>query len=393
MLKSVVSRILIAVVGGAVLLSPFAVRAQSSEPVQIDVILSQTGQSAFLGHAEQEALTLVEQVVNAKGGVRGRAVHFAFADDASTPQTGVSLMNGLIAKGVQVVLGPSGTNVCEAVFPIVQAAERVSYCFSPAVRHLKSYMFSANIDVADLAAVSLRYARARGWTRLGVLVTTDAAGRSFEDAYRDVAALRQYAPVRTVLVEHMGPADVSAAAQVARIKAAGVQAVIAWSVGPPTGTILRNIADAGLDLPIIASSANMTYVQMSQYASFLPKELYFPNAASVNYDPAAPAPVRSVQQQYFQSFARAKLQTDSATSLAWDPALIIVDALNRLGPNATGKQVQEYIETLHGWPGINGYYDFRDGRQRGLLMNAALMEKWDPAKADFIPVSKAGGSL
>jgi branched-chain amino acid transport system substrate-binding protein len=82
---------------------------------------------------------------------------------------------------------------------------------------------------------------------------------------------------------------------------------------------------------------------------------------------------------------------DFQTGMAWDPAMIVIDALRKIGPNATAAQLREYIENLHGYTGITGTYDFRDGSQRGIGVDSALIMRWDPDKNDFVSVSKAGG--
>lgn len=46
---------------------------------------------------------------------------------------------------------------------------------------------------------------------------------------------------------------------------------------------------------------------------------------------------------------------------------------------------------LHGWIGINGIYDFRDGMQRGVGQRALIIDRWDKTKSEFVPVSRPAG--
>ena len=62
------------------------------------------------------------------------------------------------------------------------------------------------------------------------------------------------------------------------------------------------------------------------------------------------------------------------------------------GTDATPDAIRAYIEGLHGWAGINGLYDFRDGSQRGLAENTAIVIRWNGANATFEGVSKPGGA-
>lgn len=48
-------------------------------------------------------------------------------------------------------------------------------------------------------------------------------------------------------------------------------------------------------------------------------------------------------------------------------------------------------EQLHGFAGINGRFDFRDGNQRGLTLDSAIVVRWDGPKKQWVAVSGPGG--
>jgi branched-chain amino acid transport system substrate-binding protein len=154
--------------------------------------------------------------------------------------------------------------------------------------------------------------------------------------------------------------------------------------------LLRDAASIGLDVPIAATNADMTYVQMKQYASFLPKELLFPGSPYL----AATAPTpgaRDAQRRFFDAMSAAGIRPDFIYSVAWDPALIAVEALRKVGPSASADQLRTFIENLHGFNGILGEYDFRDGSQRGLTEGNVMMMRWDSTKETWVAVSRLGG--
>ena len=72
-------------------------------------------------------------------------------------------------------------------------------------------------------------------------------------------------------------------------------------------------------------------------------------------------------------------------------AMIVVDALRHLGPQATAKSVRDYILQLHDFAGVNGLYDFRRGDQRGIDPQSSVVVRWDQSKDDFVTISKPGG--
>ncbi len=359
----------------------------------IPVVMSLTGSAAFLGKSEAQALGLVEQLVNKQGGVKGRRIHFDIADDQSNPQTAVQLTNGAIAKKPPVMLGSSVVGTCSAMAAIVKPSGPVQYCFSPGIHPTKdSYTFSSSINTADLAVAALRFFHGKHWNKVAIITSTDASGQDAANAFNDAVKLHENEGVTLVAAEHFNPTDVSVSAQMTRIISAHPDAIVAWSTGTPFGTLLRGITDAGIDLPVLGGNGNLTYPQLEQYKSFVPKQMYFPSPRFFAREQVRPGPIRDAQNQFYAAFKPTGVRPDNAHSFSWDPALIVVDALRHTGLQASPEAVRSYIENLHGFVGINGVYDFRDGSHRGLSENAAIIIRYDASKATFTGVSQAGGA-
>ena len=112
-----------------------------------------------------------------------------------------------------------------------------------------------------------------------------------------------------------------------------------WTTGTPFGTVLRGIHDVGYDGPVTAGNGNMAFAQLSQYTAFLPKELYFPGRRALSETGTLPGPVRDAQAVYFKAFASIGVKPDFASNIAWDPTMIVVGALQQLGPDASGSAI------------------------------------------------------
>jgi branched-chain amino acid transport system substrate-binding protein len=363
-------------------------------PYEINAILALTGAAAFIGGAELKALQILEDITNKAGGIKGRPIKFVWVDDQSNPQVSLQLTNALIAKKIPVIMGPSFTATCLADGPVLAKTGPVDYCFSPSISPAAgSYQYSSTVATRNDARAVLHFYRDRGWTRIALMTTTDASGQQFETYFDEAMALPENASMKAVTHEHWAGSDLNITAQAERIKASGAQAMIGWSAGTATGTLLRGLHDSGVDLPISCGNGNMIHAQLAQYASFLPTNLYFPGRRSLVLDPSAPKAVHATEVTYFDAFKAAGVQPNIASTLAWDPALLIIDALKKLGTDASAEQLNNYIQHLNGWAGINGIYDFRDGSQRGIGIDGVIMDRWDPAKADFVAVSKSGGGL
>ena len=348
--------------------------------------------AAFIGKGEETTLKAAEAVINATGGIHGRPVQFVIQDDQSNPAVAVQLFNTILAKGVPVELGPSLAGPCYAVAPLVKT-QIVNYCLSPALHPATgSYSFSGGSSTVDLVAAALRYFKAKGVRKLALLQTTDASGQDGETVINEDLKLPEFTELSVVDAEHFAPADVSVDAQMLRIKNSGAQAIIAWLTGPPFGTICRSMANAGMDVYLMSSAGNVSYAQIAQYKSFLPKNTLFVSQSFIAPNPALPAPVKRSQDQYFKAMASVGVpKPDVLAAQAWNPVFVVVDALRKLPQNASAQQIHDYIERLQGYPGINGLMNYRDGSQRGESPESALIVRYEAEGPAFVAVSKPGG--
>ena len=378
--------------GIATLAIALSLPASAQQPaLEIPVLLPLTGTAAFMGSGQSTALRLMESYVNTHGGVRGRPVKFTVVDDQSNPANAVQLANGLIGRKVAAFIGPAFTAECLAVAPLLKDGP-VGFCTSPGINPAAgSYVYSAGLSAPDLAALLVRYFHGRGWNRVATISSTDASGQAFDAAVDRALGMRELHDIQLVGREHFNVSDLSTDAQLARIKSDKPDAVIEWTAGAALATLLRSTRDVGLDVPIATSNANMQFAQLEQYAAFIPHQLYFPTVSATTAGGAAPGPIHDAQKTYFALFRRAGLSPDGQNSTIWDPAMLIVSAYRSIGPDATAAQIQDYLQHLHSWVGINGVYDFRDGTQRGIGLGAGVVGRWDPEHKTFQAASKLGG--
>lgn len=380
----------------AAVLSGMAVSSAAAAPPQppftIDVILSQTGQSAFQGQQAAAAIKAAESAINADGGINGRPVHFELHDDETKPQVAVEVGTQILAKHPAIVLGPIVQATCNALAPIAGTAT-VEYCLSPGlIPEPHGYVFSSSTSLVHVMPAQFRYERTAGRSRVGILVSTDATGQRSDKMIDYTLHLPENKSIVAVDYEHFNDGDISVAAQLARIKAADPQFLYVSASGTPFQTVLRGIMDAGMDkLPIVTSAANMESGLLAPWQKTPPEQLTFngPRFWGTVADPDAR--VRAAIASYRAAFKRVGAEPTPNDEFYWDPAQIAVDAYRHLGTAATAAQVHDYIENLHDFAGIAGIYDFRGGDQHGLGDEATVILQWDAAKSTFFPVSLPGG--
>jgi len=361
-------------------------------PFEITAMLPMTGAGAFQGRAQAAALESYAAYVNRTGGIRGRQLKFIVVDTQTSPQISVQIMNDVVARKAVVVIGPAFAAECAAVLAVVKSGP-VDYCTSPGVHpDAGSYEFSAGISTVDLISAMAHYLRERGVKRLAMITSTDASGQDGERAVDAALALPENKELSLVDREHFATSDLNVAAQITRIGAAAPQVVVVWTSGAPFGTVLRNIQEAGLDVPIVTTPGNQTYEQMSAYAAFLPKEMLFLTGIFAAEDAVTDRATRSQIDLLYESLNATKLHPGYPSQTPWDPAQLLVAALRKLGPDATAAQVREFIAGQRSWVGANGRYDFVNVPQRGLDGSNSVVVRWDKAKGTWMAASKLGGA-
>jgi len=372
----------------------FAPASHAAGSYDINVLLPLSGGAAFVGEGQKDALSALEEEVNKTGGIRGEKLHFIFHDEQTSPQVAVQLTTQLLGGKPAVIMGSSLVGECLAMAPLM-AKGPVQYCLSPAI-HPKpgTWTFSTSASSVDQIAAVLRYYRFKGWTKIATLMTTDASG---QDGDRSVDAIMQrpeFKGMTKVISEHFNPTDVSVAAQVARIKQSGAQAMVAWVTGAPAATVFKGMIQVGLDIPVAPTSGNQTFAAMKQWASFLPKQLilasalYPPHPRSVKLDPR----MDKAQQAMNAVLAEHHLKADNMAATSWDAGLIVVAGLRKLGPKATAAQLKDFVDNLTNFAGVDGIYDFKKYPQRGLGPESSTVTTYDPKTNSWVWLSQQGGA-
>jgi branched-chain amino acid transport system substrate-binding protein len=364
----------------------------------IHAIVSATGSAAFLGGEEKAALLALARHVNATGGISGHPLTFDISDNQSTAATSVSLASPLVSQSPILIVG-SLTTTDRPVDDLATATGPVIYDLSPG-DHPKpgSFVYSSSNSTTNQTAAFVNFARAKGWARVAAITSTDTSG---QDGWANISKAAAASNGAVTIINHQtfGPADVSVTTQLSKIKASNPQALFIWTTGTPLSTVLKGMQGLSLDnLPTMTTNGNASDKEMQSLASELPAQLYFPGGPFTIGPQHLTGPAKT-QVQAFDTAMQAAGQPvpDEGNALAWDPALILIDALKKLGTGASAAQIQHYISTLNGFTGINGAYNFTDTSipdNRGLTIQSVYITQWSKSAGNWVQASgPAGQSL
>lgn len=383
---------LIAVLALAALAGSGMPASAQSAPYTFEVILPLTGQAAFSGQAESQSLAAYEKYVNANGGVRGVPIHFDIHDDQTSPQVALQLANADIAQHVPVIFGSAVVATCASIGATVAATGPVQFCLSPGYSPTKdSFAFATGTTILALTRTILLYAKLRGFHRVAFIGSTDATGIASAEVNAQLFKEPGLSGLEEVADERVSTGDVTADAQMAKIKAARPDVVWTSTSGTVFATVMHSMSNLGLDIPVLTTTANASAAQLKPLNAFLPHELYFNGVPFQLGDQLRDAELRRQAKMFADAFKGINVDPTPLHALAWDPLLITVAALRQIGPAMTADQLKTYVLGLRKFAGLNGYYNFASGDQHGLDSNAVVIVGWNRDKQEFFPASQTGG--
>src|ERR1700761_3491885 len=360
----------------------------------IHAIVSETGSDSFLGVEEKAALQALAKHVNATGGIGGKKLSFDVSDNQSTASTSVSLASPKLSQSPVILVG-RGCPTDRPVADLANSNGPVIYDLSPGDHpKLGGYVYSTSNSTVNQTKAFINFVKSKGWTRVAAIPSTDSLG---QDGWENIqkAAAPSGGAVKVVSHQTFDPSDVSVTTQLSKIKAANPQALFIWTTGTPLTTVLKGMQSLGLSsMPTLTTNGNASFKELSSLSSDLPAQLYFPGAPFMVV-PSHLTGQTKTQVQAFDAAIKASGQTapDEGDALSYDPGLILVSALRKLGTGATAQQIHSYISGLTSFQGIDGTYDFKASQpdNRGLTIKDVYVAEWNKSAQDWTAASGPAG--
>jgi len=232
-----------------------ATSLQAAEPIRIGSIFSITGWAGALGTPPKEAIEIVVDDVNRKGGVLGRQIEIAYEDDQSNPTNSAIAATKLIRdKKVSILLGSTLTVFCMPIIPIVESEQVPMMAFGAGheiTSPLKKWVFRIPLTDYRLSPRMLNFTvNTLGARKVALLHSTDASGMMGAQGVQD--SIAKYG-ASLVITEKFDPKDTNMIPQLTKIKAAQVDAIILYTNATPAAVIAKNYQQLGMKTPVIAS--------------------------------------------------------------------------------------------------------------------------------------------
>lgn len=363
-------------VAGALAMAPALSSAQGGEPWRIGAALDVTGGASFLGEPEHNAIRLAVEQANAAGGIRGRKVELAFQDSKSTETDSVLAARRLISQDkVIALIGTSRTGGAMAVLPIATESEVPMLAPVSGVAVVepveeRKWIFRPG-QGGDLSVSKvLDYAKRAGWTKLGILYAADAYG---EDGRNNMRELAPGMGVELTREESFPPASTDLKPQLAKLSAAGVDAIFMHGYGAPSAIVYRNARELGLKAPIISGHGQANSAFRNAVGDAVVGQPIVGAPVLVWDELPDSHPQKKVAAEFVEAYTkRFDTAPDMFAGVAYDAAQMVLQAIR--DTDGERAQIRDWLENeVKNYVGITGVFNFSPTDHAGLISDALVM--------------------
>jgi len=345
----------------------------AAQDIKVGALLAVTGPASFLGAPEARTLEMLAADLNARGGIAGRKVVLVVKDTGGSPEKAISFAKQLIEEErVFAIIGPSTSGETMAVKAIAEEGKTLLLSCAAAeaiVNPAARWVFKT--PQKDSHAIERIFGQMKkmGVKRIGFLSSNTGFGKAGKDQ------IEKLAPVHGIEIAASEVYDKSATdltAEVTKIKAADVQAILNWSIEPAQAIVIKNARQIGLTIPIFQSHgfANIQYARAAGAAA---EGVIFPAGRVIVADGlAANHPQKKVVAGYKKAYEdRFKEEVSAFGGHAWDAFGLLVRVLAEVGPDA--EKARDALENTKGFVGTAGVFNFSPADHNGLGLDAFEM--------------------
>jgi branched-chain amino acid transport system substrate-binding protein len=351
--------------------------AQAQAPVKIGSILSVTGPAAFLGEDMKAGMELAVEEINAKGGVGGRKIDWIFYDAESQTQKGLTATRRLLDQDkVDMIVG--GGNMSGMAIAMLGLTEKASIPFMSTEGAMdivmpvteRQWTFKSTVDDEQVMERLADYFAKKGIKKVAFLGDSSGFGQSAVGQLKKVAERRGL----DVMYESFNPSDTDMTPQLGKIKDAGVQAIVCWTVTPAGVVFLKQAQQLGLDKLTLIHSYGFVDQRYMKLAGDAARNLLL---ISVKFPVGADLPDSDPQKEKIAALTKAfeakfKRKPNQFAAQTYDAIYLARAAIEQAGGPERAK-VRDALTGITGWQGVGGVFNFSKERHSGLTKDDLVL--------------------
>jgi len=351
----------------------WATPALAKETIKVGAILGVTGPAANLGGPEARTLEMLVQELNKKGGIKGNPVELIVKDSSASPEKAISFAKQLIDEDkVFAIIGPSTSGETMKIKTLAEDGKTILLSCAAAeaiVKPVGKYVFKTPQNDSHAVRKIYEQMQKAGIGKIGVVSSNTGFGKAGKEQLEKLAP--EYG-ITIVANEVYDKEATDLTAVVTKLKAAGVQAFVNWSIEPAQAIVIKNARQIGLEIPIFQSHG-FGNIQYAKAAGAAAEGVIFPAGRLLA---AESLPAASKQKPLLVKYKKdyeSRFHEDASTfgGHAYDAFMILVKAIETAGLDK--EKVRTAIENTQGLVGTAGVFNFSAQDHNGLALDAFEM--------------------
>lgn len=344
--------------------------------IKVGSILSVTGPAAFLGEDMKAGVEIAIDEINAAGGINGQKIEWVFYDTESQTAKAINATKRLISQDKVdiIVSGGNMSGIALAMQPMTEKAgiPFVSTEGSMDIVHPvaeRNFTFKSTVDDDQVMDRLADFFAKKSIKKVAFLGDSSGFGQSASTQLKKIAVARGL----DVMYETFNPGDTDLTPQLTKIRNAGAQAVICWTVTPAGLVFVKQANQLGLGKMTLIHSygfVDQRYMELAGDAAknLLLVSLKFP----VGADLPATDPVRKPILEMSKRFeAKYKRKPNMFVAEAYDAMMLARIALEKGGQDKN--KIREALNSIKDYAGVSGKFSFSPTSHSGLSKGDMVM--------------------
>jgi len=354
------------------------VYSADKEPYKVGAVFAITGGASWLGEPERNTARMIEEEINAAGGINGHPLELIIEDTEGQEAKTVNAVNKLISLDkVSAIIGPSRSGTTMAVVPIVEKAEvpliscaaAEAIVTDPETGKERKWVFKTPQKDSDAVIKIFEHMKSKGISKVAIISGTTGFG---DQGRKQLIKYADEMGFDIVADETYGPQDTDMTAQLTKIKGTDAKAIVNWSIVPAQSIVPRNMRQLNMTIPLYQSHGfgNVKYAESAGKAG---DGIMFPaGRLLVANELPDDHPQKKLLVKYKEAYEE-EFEENVSTfgGHAYDALWLVIKVMEKVGDDRA--KIRKEIENTRDFVGTGGIFNFSPDDHNGLTKEAFEM--------------------
>ncbi len=339
-----------------------------AQAYKIGISAGLTGYAATVDRAWTDGVRVAVDALNAKGGINGRKLEVIVEDNRSEPQEAVTVYRKMISSDkVDIFLSGcvSAGNLAAAGIVVRAQIPMVLCSILPQVEDHVKWAFSTLPPARFEVEKRFEYLKENTQIRkVGVLHDPTPYANLQKGVAEKIAATYG---LTLAGVDQYKQDDADLSVQIGKMNAAGAGAILKIGLGGTTMTAAKNIKQLGLPLQMLTSIEDLAVFR--PVSEVLGDKFFFVAAPSQIADALPDGALKKAINDFLVPWKVKHGERDpNWAGRGWDAVMITAAAIQKAN-SFEGAKVRDALETVTGFQGTTGVYNFSATNHQGITLN------------------------